>query len=243
MAVSSRSRVELTTEGAPRAPARHCTSRAAEHAATATTSATLRIRSQTEGSSGSPGIRPAGTRPNRRRATAWRCGAGDATVGSSRRVHPLKERNRALGSGPGDPSWPDPRKSATPTCCGISPRRRRRPRRPRRLAARGRAAVLDGHLTQAQVDAARKPTRRRSSASRRKGRRSRRRRAPTRPSGGSARPRRTAAAPSARPSTAGVAPAASRSEPAACGAMRVPPEDGGTFAGTHEPLAVRCAGT
>jgi hypothetical protein len=26
-------------------------------------------------------------------------------------------------------------------------------------------------------------------------------------------------------------------------AMRVPPDDGGTFAGTHEPSAVRCAGT
>ena len=27
------------------------------------------------------------------------------------------------------------------------------------------------------------------------------------------------------------------------GTMRVPPEDGGTLAGTHRPLAVRCAGT
>ena len=38
----------------------------------------------------------------------------------------------------------DPRKSATPTCCGTWPRRRSRSRRPRRIAARGRAAVLDG---------------------------------------------------------------------------------------------------
>ena len=54
MAVVSRSRIELTTEGAPRWPASQCTSRAAEHAATAATSATIRIRSETVGSRGPP---------------------------------------------------------------------------------------------------------------------------------------------------------------------------------------------
>jgi len=60
MVIGSRSRAELTTEGALRAPRCHCTSRAAEQAATAATSATIRIRSATEDSSGSPEYSPGG---------------------------------------------------------------------------------------------------------------------------------------------------------------------------------------
>ena len=113
---------------ARRAPARHCTSKAAEHAATATTS---RDHQEPPRRPRARGAR-AGIRPERDEAesTNGECMAVQcACVDRHCRflpalVHPLKERTARIEAR-GAPSRPTtPRKSATPTCCGISPRLR-----------------------------------------------------------------------------------------------------------------------